>query len=110
MSQAYPDATQIACAVRNAEVSAKALVADTLARIETQNQRLNCFTAVTAETAMADAESIDRAITQGDDPGVLAGVPFAVKNLFDIAGLTTLQGAKINAENPPATQDATAVA
>ncbi|MBD0388498.1 MAG: AtzE family amidohydrolase, partial [Nostoc sp. C3-bin3] len=43
-------------------------------------------------------------------PGTLAGVPFAVKNLFDIAGLTTLAGSKINAENPAATQDATAVA
>ncbi|MBD1897470.1 AtzE family amidohydrolase [Coleofasciculus sp. FACHB-129] len=110
MSQAYPDATQIAYAVRNSEVSAKAVVAATLARIADQNQTLNCFTAVTAETAIADAETIDRAIAQGDDPGVLAGVPFAVKNLFDIAGLTTLAGAKINAENPPAIQDATAVA
>jgi AtzE family amidohydrolase len=39
----------------------------------------------------------------------LAGVTFAVKNLFDIAGLTTLAGSKINAENPAATQDATAI-
>jgi aspartyl-tRNA(Asn)/glutamyl-tRNA(Gln) amidotransferase subunit A len=36
-------------------------------------------------------------------------VPFAVKNLFDIAGVTTLAGAKINQENPPAVQDATAI-
>jgi aspartyl-tRNA(Asn)/glutamyl-tRNA(Gln) amidotransferase subunit A len=34
----------------------------------------------------------------------------AVKNLFDIAGLTTLAGSKINAESPPATRDATALA
>jgi len=39
----------------------------------------------------------------------LAGVPFAVKNLFDIAGVTTLAGSKIHALNPPAQCDATAV-
>jgi AtzE family amidohydrolase len=37
-------------------------------------------------------------------------VPFAVKNLFDIAGLTTLAGSKINAGHPPAAKDATVVA
>ena len=42
--------------------------------------------------------------------GPLAGVPFAVKNLFDIAGEVTLAGAKINRQNAPATQDATAIA
>jgi AtzE family amidohydrolase len=40
----------------------------------------------------------------------LAGVPFAAKNLFDIAGLATLAGSKINRDNPPATRDAAAVA
>ena len=81
-----------------------------LQRIAARDNELNCFTTVTAETALADAERIDREIAQGKNPGSLAGVPFAVKNLFDIAGLTTLAGAKINAENPPAIQEATAVA
>jgi len=110
MSQAYPDATQIAEVVRGQEVSAKSIVAAALSRIAAQNQRLNCFTTVMADSALADAERIDREIAQGKDPGVLAGVPFAVKDLFDIAGITTLAGSKINAENPPATHDATAVA
>ncbi|MBD1833819.1 AtzE family amidohydrolase [Cyanobacteria bacterium FACHB-472] len=110
MSKAYPDATQIAEVVRGQEVSAKSVIAATLARIAEENQTFNCFTTVTADTAMADASKIDEAIALGKDPGILAGVPFAVKNLFDIAGLTTLAGSKINAENPPATKDATAVA
>jgi aspartyl-tRNA(Asn)/glutamyl-tRNA(Gln) amidotransferase subunit A len=108
MSQ-YPDVTSIAESVRNREVSAKSVVAAALARIADQNQRLNCFTSVLAEQAMAEAESIDRAIAAGNDPGVLAGVPFGVKDLFDIAGITTLAGSKINAERPPATQDATLI-
>src|SRR5262249_25913245 len=41
--------------------------------------------------------------------GPLAGVPFAVKNLFDVAGVTTLAGSKINADRAPANRDATAV-
>ncbi len=104
------DAVATATAIKAGEISAKAVVSAALERIANQNQAFNCFTTVTTETALADAERIDNAIAQGENLGTLAGVPFAVKNLFDIAGLTTLAGSKINAENPPATQDATAVA
>ncbi|MFB2919782.1 MULTISPECIES: AtzE family amidohydrolase [Aerosakkonema] len=108
--QAYPDAIQIASVVRGQEVSAKSIVAAALSRIADRNQRLNCFTTVMADSALADAETIDRQIAQGKDPGVLAGVPIAVKDLLDIAGITTLAGSKINTAKPPATRDATAVA
>ncbi|MDM9384253.1 AtzE family amidohydrolase [Chlorogloeopsis sp. ULAP01] len=104
------DAVTIANAVRAGKVSAIEVTQAALKRIAGRDHELNCFTAVTAETALTDAQKIDREIAQGKNPGLLAGVPFAVKNLFDIAGLTTLAGAKINADNPPATQDATAVA
>jgi AtzE family amidohydrolase len=110
MSLEQADAVGIATAVREGEVSAVEVAKAALQRIAARDNELNCFTTITAETALADAERIDREIAQGKNPGCLAGVPFAVKNLFDIAGLTTLAGAKINAENPPATQDATAVA
>ncbi|MEP0886231.1 AtzE family amidohydrolase [Trichocoleus sp. ST-U3] len=103
------DAVTTATAIKAGEITAKATVSAALKRISTHNETFNCFTAVTAETALEDAEKIDQAIAKGEHPGSLAGVPFAVKNLFDIAGLTTLAGSKINAENPPATQDATAV-
>lgn len=104
------DAVTIATAVRAQQVSATEVAIATLDRITARNPALNCFTTVTTETALADAAKIDRAIASGQDPGVLAGVPFAVKNLFDIAGITTLAGSKINAENPPASRDATAIA
>lgn len=103
-------ATSIAAAVRNQEVTAASVTAAALARIASQDKSLNCFTNVMADSALADAQQLDQAIAAGKDPGPLAGVPFAVKNLFDIAGLVTLAGSKINAENPPATQDATLVA
>jgi len=49
-------------------------------------------------------------VQRGHDPGPLAGVPFAVKNLFDVRGLATLAGSKINRDLPPAGDDATVVA
>ena len=109
MNLNWADAVSIATAVREGKISAVEVVSCALKRIE-GGRELNCFTAVTCDRALADAKEIDRAIASGKDPGRFAGVPFAVKNLYDIAGLTTLAGSKINAENPPATQDATAVA
>ena len=103
------DAIATALAIRGGKISAKAVVSAALERINARNEAFNCFTEVITDTALAEAEQIDQAISQGKNPGALAGVPFAVKNLFDITGLTTLAGSKINAENPPATQDATAI-
>lgn len=104
------DAVAIATAVRRGEITAKAVIESCLEDIAARDAALNCFTRVTSETALEDAARIDSLIARGEEPGCLAGVPFAVKNLFDIAGITTLAGSKINAENPPATQDATAIA
>ncbi|MEC4812278.1 MAG: AtzE family amidohydrolase [Scytonema sp. PMC 1069.18] len=109
MNLQQADAVTISTAVREGKVSAVEVVKAALERIAARDGVLNCFTTVTTETALVDAEEIDRKIAKGENPGSLTGVPFAIKNLFDIAGLTTLAGAKINAENPPATQDATAV-
>lgn len=103
------DAVSIATAIKQGQIKAVDVVKATLDKIAARDNQLNCFTTVTAETALKDAAKIDAEIALGNNPGLLAGVPFAVKNLYDIAGLTTLAGSKINAENPPATQDATAV-
>jgi AtzE family amidohydrolase len=110
MNPQISDARDLANAIRSGEISAKAVVNVTLEKIAQQQPILNCFTTVMAEEAIATANQIDNAIAQGENPGLLAGVPFAVKDLFDIAGITTLAGSKINRSNPPASSDATAVA
>ncbi|NEP53902.1 MAG: AtzE family amidohydrolase, partial [Moorea sp. SIO3C2] len=104
------DAIGISTAIREGQVTAKTVITNCLENITVRNQSLNCFTTVTTDQALSDAEQIDHAIAKGNNPGPLAGVPFAVKNLYDIAGLITLAGSKINAENYPASCDATAVA
>ena len=103
-------ALEIAAAVRTGEVRAVEVTEAALARVEAGDKRLNAFTAVTAERALETARAVDAKRAAGGDPGRLAGVPFAVKNLFDLAGVVTLAGSKIDAENPPAGSDATVVA
>ncbi len=110
MPQPLPSAIQIAANVQSQEVTAKEVVASALARIAAQDAALNSFTTVLSEQAMMDATAVDAAIAAGQDVGPLAGVPFAVKDLFDVAGIPTLAGSKINAERPVATHDATLVA
>jgi AtzE family amidohydrolase len=103
------DAIGLSGAIRTGKLSANDVIETCLLRIERYDKKLNCFTAVLAKEARAQAAEIDRRIAAGEDPGPLAGVPFAVKNLFDVAGLTTVAGSKIHASNPPATRNATAV-
>ena len=104
------DAVAIAKAVRTRQTSARDAVGAALSHIAAVDPAINAFTHVLADEALAAADRVDAAVAAGRDPGPLAGVPFAVKNLFDIAGVVTLAGSKIHADRPPATRDATAVA
>ncbi len=110
LDPAHSSALEIAIAVRARRVTALAVTQSALARIEATHPQLNAFTTVTAERALAEAAAVDSMLTAGRDPGLLAGAPYAVKNLFDLAGITTVAGSKINRSNPPAMTDASAVA
>jgi AtzE family amidohydrolase len=102
-------ATGLAARVRRAELSAEAVTSAALARIRTHNPTLNCFTTVLYEQALADARRLDARIAAGEDPGVLAGVPVGVKDLFDVQGVVTRAGSKILAAGGPASSDAVLV-
>jgi 1-carboxybiuret hydrolase len=104
--QAWLSATDIASAVMAGSITARAVVEAALQRIALRNGGLNAFTDVTSGRALAHAIAIDAERAVGRKPGPLAGVPFAVKNLFDIEGLATRAGSAINRERPPATRDA----
>jgi AtzE family amidohydrolase len=101
--------TVIAKAIGSGETTALAVTQATLARIEALDGRYNCFTAVTRERALREAAAVDVMRRDGVPLPPLAGVPYAVKNLFDVEGLTTLAGARIEADKPPAAHDATLV-
>jgi AtzE family amidohydrolase len=110
-SELNPDrlsASEIAQAVASGKMSALSVTEAALARIA-KHPILNSFTDVTADRARAKARAIDAAIAAGQKPGPLAGVPFAVKNLFDVQGLVTRAGSKINRDLKPSPRDATLV-
>ncbi len=96
--------SEIAAAVAAGETTALAVTEAALAVIAARNPTLNAFTAVTAERARAKAKAVDASPDKTKLP--LAGVPFAVKNLFDIEGLATVAGSKINRAHAPAKRDA----
>jgi AtzE family amidohydrolase len=107
------DAAQMAAAVRQGEASARELLTVSLARIEATDARVNAFTCQTQDRAFAEADAVDARrsalIKKGESLaalGALAGVPYAVKNLYDIAGEVTLAGSVINRNHPPAEADA----
>ena len=104
----WASATDIASAVGRGQ-SALAIVDAALQRITEKNKALNAFTSVVADRARTKARAIDQARTDGKSLGPLAGVPFAVKNLFDVKGIATVAGSKINRDLPPATRDATLI-
>ena len=105
----FNTAAEIAHEVREGHLRAAEVIDATLERIGAHDPVLNCFTAVTAERARARAVAIDAARSAGQAVGPLAGVPFAVKNLIDIAGLPTIAGSRINRARAPATADATLI-
>jgi AtzE family amidohydrolase len=103
-------ALDVARAVAGGAMSAVAVTEAALARIEKLNPVLNAFTDVTAARARKRAAALDAQRAAGGSLGPLAGVPFAVKNLFDVAGLPTLAGSKINRDLPPAQRDSPLIA
>src|SRR5215467_8742001 len=105
----WASASEIAHAVASGDRSALAVTEAALARIKRLNPKLNAFTTVTVERALARAAAIDRARSQGRNLGPLAGVPFAVKNLFDVEGIPTVAGSRINRDHPKAPRDATLI-
>jgi aspartyl-tRNA(Asn)/glutamyl-tRNA(Gln) amidotransferase subunit A len=83
---------EAARAVHDREVTPTELVEACLSRINSVDPQLNSFITVTAEQALVDACAIEHRLARGDDPGLLAGVPLAIKDLFDIQHVRTTAG------------------
>jgi Asp-tRNA(Asn)/Glu-tRNA(Gln) amidotransferase A subunit family amidase len=82
----------LAAAVRGGELAPVELIEATLRRIEALNPRLNAFVCLRAEPALAEARALAERLARGEDPGPLAGLPLAVKDEEDVAGLPTTYG------------------
>ena len=99
-------AREIARAVQHGDVSAEEIARAALDTIAARDADIGAFTDITVERALGEARAIDTARAKGGTLGALAGVPYAVKNLYDVAGISTRAGSKINAADPPKTADA----
>ena len=106
---AWSSAADIAAAVTAGEVGATGVIEAAFATIRERDPLLNSFTTVTERRARTRAQALDSARARGEKLGPLAGVPFAVKNLFDVEGVPTRAGSKINRDLPPAPRDATLI-
>ena len=100
--------SEIADAVRGKKVSVKEVTTHFQKRIQGLDKQLNAFTSIN-ETAVQEAEAIDARIAKGEDVGLLAGVPFGIKEMLCTKGLRTNAGSKI-LENFIPPYDATVVA
>src|SRR5688500_5820132 len=80
-----------------------------LDRIERYDASVNAFITVTGELALEQAAATDRELASGKSRGALHGIPFAVKDIINTAGVLTSAHSKIFENNYPKT-DATAIA
>jgi 1-carboxybiuret hydrolase len=110
MTGADFSALDIAAGIRRGDFSAAEMAHAALERSQSLNPRINAFTAFTAERALAEANAIDARRKTSEALPPLAGVPYAVKNLFDVEGRVTLAGSSINRTRAPASSDAALVA
>ena len=88
----YGTITELAKSIRKGELSSVQLVENCFSRIETLDQKLNAFHLVCKESAMEQARAADRSLQDGNDLGMLHGIPYAAKDLFDVKGLPTAAG------------------
>lgn len=102
------DAAELVRRTTAGDVSARDLVAASLARIAERDPALNAFSVVVAERARADAAGLDVARDRGEACGPLHGVPVAVKEELDVAGCVTTFGGRGN--STPAAEDGEVVA
>ncbi len=104
MSMEWKTASATADAVNKKELSAAEVVASAIKRIAALDSKTNSFTDVLAARAHETAAAVDKRVARSERLP-LAGVPFAVKNLFDVKGIPTRAGSKINRERKPSTLD-----
>jgi len=88
-------AAEVATAIRAREFSARQAAVAALERLDAVNPKINAVVAHRPEEVLAEADAIDAAITRGDDPGPLAGVPVTVKVNIDQTGHATTNGTKL---------------
>jgi len=98
----------IRASLTSKQVSAEELTRQALAYAEAENPKTNAYLTMSPERALAAAIEVDKRIAAGEDPGPLAGVPIAIKDVIVTRGVRTTCGSRLLANYMPP-YDATAV-
>ena len=96
---AHMTAAGVARRIKDGDRSPVEVVEEVLERIEARNDRTNAFVTVTEERAREAARRAERAVEEGEELGPLHGVPVAIKDLDDVAGVRTTYGSKLYEDN-----------
>lgn len=97
----FTPAVELARLLRSRQLSARELLGAFLDRIHRVNPRLNAIVTLAEERAVVAAAAADEAAARGGALGVLHGLPVAVKDLADTAGIRTTYGSPLFAEHVP---------
>jgi aspartyl-tRNA(Asn)/glutamyl-tRNA(Gln) amidotransferase subunit A len=94
--------SDLAPRLRRREISPVEITRECLGRIEKLNPSLNAFITVTSESALAEARKAEEEISEGRWRGPLHGIPIALKDLIDTAGVRTTSGSALHEHRVPA--------
>jgi aspartyl-tRNA(Asn)/glutamyl-tRNA(Gln) amidotransferase subunit A len=96
-----PTITGLAPLIRKKEVSPVELTRDCLASIEKLNPKLNAFITVTPDSALEEARTAEAEVARGEWRGPLHGIPIALKDLIDTAGVRTTAASALHKDRVP---------
>jgi len=105
MSLCDMDAVEQRRRIGTKEISPVELLESTLKRIEDVNGRVNAIVAMDVDNARAEAKFAEQAVMDGEDLGLLHGLPVGIKDLEATAGLRTTYGSMLYENNVPETDD-----
>lgn len=95
--------------IRDGELSAEKHCRETIQNLKARDSKYHAVTRVLEDRAITAAKQLDQKIASGRPVGSLAGVPFGVKDLFDVQRLVTTAGSITLNRNAPASNDAEVV-
>src|SRR5215510_5300193 len=97
---------ELGAQIRAGAVSPVQVAEATVARIAALDKRLHAFIATTGDRALAEARAAEILLRGGHDLGPLHGIPYAVKDLYDVAGQPTTGGTRLLSDNVAARDSA----
>lgn len=89
-------------ALRAGSVTSAQLTSDALDRVAARDAGLHAFVLMTRERALADANRADSELKASIDRGPMHGIPYALKDIYDTAGIRTTCHSKLRLDNVPA--------